>query len=142
MNELGELLTLDCGLPNSVAPVYHDVMIFSLSVLDIFCFPLQVYSPPLFYSVLYRLTHVGYILWSSQPSGIQLDPANGRHQLEARGRWKRKPGCLFPSSLSALPQVGCVPSIKHKAPGTYLAIQRLRHCLPLQGYGFHLCLRN
>ena len=70
MNELGELLTLNCGLPNSVAPVYHDVMIFSLSVLDIFRFPLQVYSPPRFHSVLYRLTHVGSVLLSSQPSGI------------------------------------------------------------------------
>lgn len=51
---------------------------------------------------------------SSQPSGIQLDSAHRRYLLAAGGRWKKKPGYLSPSFLSALLRVGCVSSIKDK----------------------------
>lgn len=108
-----ELLTFNSALPNSVAPTGHDVLISSVCAGHLP--PASPGLPSTFVpSAPCRPTCAGC---APAPPGLwcRLDPANGRHQLEAGGGCRTRPWCLFPSS-HCLASVGCVPPTKGGAP--------------------------
>lgn len=98
MNGLGTLLTFKLWSANSVAPVYCDVVIFSLSVLDIF----HLLSRSIFHPFSF-VFHVDWPMWAASLHPALWHPAGVGQWEEAPavgGRWVEKEARLFIPQLS------------------------------------------